>query len=330
MYCSVSKGGSTLFLSSGNLSSKASEALSKVILSLPASSFLELDISDSVLSQQSIKTLLNGISSSEAVRVLNLKGNSLDASSVAALALFVKNSSTLLKLSLEWCNLGLSSDSFATLCDAIRLNASLTTVDLRHNCIGQVGAKSLASAVKSNTTLRSIDLRWNKLSLRGASDLLEALKSSRGLLLALELEGNDVPAEIGAAIKRTLAHNAERQAVIKEVAERSKAIDEQMEATRKKFVARESVLQRNLAALKSDREIVVEASTAEIERLKEEISRRDDELGSVREDLDFVRRALYVAETSLKEALERDADREKHVKEDKRRREESLLDIKQV
>ena len=73
-----------------------------------------------------------------------------------------------------------------------------------------------------------------------------------------------------------------------------------------------------------------EQSNSEITRLKDELDHRAEEFGSLREELDFVRRALFVAEGRLKEALEKDAEREESVRRGQKRLEEEEQFVRKV
>ena len=45
----------------------------------------------------------------------------------------------------------------------LRVNTSLSSLDLAHNSIGSEGANSLAQALKVNTSLSSLDLSGNSI-----------------------------------------------------------------------------------------------------------------------------------------------------------------------
>lgn len=59
-------------------------------------------------------------------------------------------------LTLEWNNLGMWDDAFATFCGGLAANSTLRQLDLRNNQISHKGAEELALALKGNTTLQQL------------------------------------------------------------------------------------------------------------------------------------------------------------------------------
>ena len=200
----IRKESTTFCLSSRNLSPFICKAFTKVLQSnATCKLFFELDISDSILSHESFRTLFNGLTLTENVRILNLKGNNFDSSTLSSLANMIKENKSLLRLSLEWCNLGLiANDALPSLCEALSHNRSLIGIDLRHNSLVHAGVKSICSVIKENTALRSLDLRWNSIGSLGANVILQSLKSGCGNLISIELDGNDIPQETRHAISK--------------------------------------------------------------------------------------------------------------------------------
>ena len=71
------------------------------------------------------------------------------------------------------------------LADALKVNASLTTLYLYGNNIGDEGAASLADALKVNASLTTLDLGINDIGYDGAASLTDALKVNATLTQAL-------------------------------------------------------------------------------------------------------------------------------------------------
>lgn len=69
------------------------------------------------------------------------------------------------------------------LSDALKINESLTSIDLSYNRIGTEGAESLADAFAQNPSLTELNLRRNKIGDAGAS----ALASTLGRVVARSL-----------------------------------------------------------------------------------------------------------------------------------------------
>ena len=64
---------------------------------------------------------------------------------------------------------------------ALRVNTSVTSLDLRDNSIGEEGASSLSEALRVNTSLTSLNLSDNSIGVEGASSLSEALRVNTSL-----------------------------------------------------------------------------------------------------------------------------------------------------
>ena len=79
----------------------------------------------------------------------------------------------------------------ACLAEAVKVNTTLTQLDLRDNNIGDAGATSLAEAMKVNTTLTQLVLRQNNIGDAGAASLAEAMKVNT-TLTQLDLLGNNI------------------------------------------------------------------------------------------------------------------------------------------
>jgi hypothetical protein len=69
-----------------------------------------------------------------------------------------------------------SVEGASALADALKVNKSLTSINLDYNQIGAEGASALADALKMNRTLKSINLCVNAIGNEGASALADALK----------------------------------------------------------------------------------------------------------------------------------------------------------
>ena len=81
----------------------------------------------------------------------------------------------------EWFFARASNQSLSTLCLTLRVNTSLTSLDLSRNSIGDEGASSLSEALRVNTSLTSLDLSGNSIGDEGASSLSETLRVNTSL-----------------------------------------------------------------------------------------------------------------------------------------------------
>ena len=69
-----------------------------------------------------------------------------------------------------------------------------STINLFFDRIGDEGAKYVAEALKVNTSLTEIDLGWNNIDAEGAKYVAEALKVNTSLT-EIDLDGNNIDAD---------------------------------------------------------------------------------------------------------------------------------------
>jgi len=105
----------------------------------------------------------------------------------AAIADMIKINSTLSSINLS-CN-GIGAKGAGDLSEALKINASLTSVDLAYNDIGVEGASHLSEALKTNASLTSLNLYGNDIKAAGARHLAEALKTNKSLA-SIDLAGD--------------------------------------------------------------------------------------------------------------------------------------------
>ncbi|XP_035293919.1 leucine-rich repeat-containing protein 45 isoform X2 [Cricetulus griseus] len=169
----------------------------------------ELVLSDCMLSEEGSTLLFQGLCANTTVQRLDLKGNNLRATGAEALGKLLRQSKSIQSLTLEWNNLGMWEDAFASFCGGLAANSTLRQLDLRNNQISHKGAEELALALKGNTTLRHLDLRWNNIGLLGGRALVNCLPSNR-TLRRLDLAGNNIPGDILRAVEQAMDHNQDR------------------------------------------------------------------------------------------------------------------------
>ena len=98
------------------------------------------------------------------------------------------------------------NQSLSTLCLALRVNTSLTSLDLSWNSIRNRGASSLSEALRVNTSLTSLDLSENSIGVEGASSLSEALRVNTSLI-SLDLSKNSIGDEGASSLSKALRVN---------------------------------------------------------------------------------------------------------------------------
>jgi hypothetical protein len=88
----------------------------------------------------------------------------------------------------------------------LKQNTTLQKLTLKHNSIGNHGAKMLADSLKQNTTLRSLHLLCNLIEDEGATALADALEQNK-MLTDLSLSSNRVKDRGAQALGKSLKHN---------------------------------------------------------------------------------------------------------------------------
>ena len=99
-----------------------------------------------------------------------------------------------------------SKQSLSTLCLALRVNTSLTSLDLSENSIGDKGASSLSEALRVNTSLTSLNLVCTSIGVEGISSLSEALRVNTSLT-SLNLRYNSIGDEGASSLSEALRVN---------------------------------------------------------------------------------------------------------------------------
>ncbi len=83
---------------------------------------------------------------------------------------------------LDLSSIKLTEYALKDLCEALKTNTSLLTLDLRYNDIGDEGTRHLSDALKTNSSLVSLDINVNYIGAIGAEHLIDALKTNASLL----------------------------------------------------------------------------------------------------------------------------------------------------
>ena len=129
----------------------------------------------------------------------------------------------LTNLDLSWNRYVISAAGATCIAEAIKVNKTLTNLDLSVNDVGDAGATCIAEAIKVNKTLTNLDLQSNVISAAGATCIAEAIKVNK-TLTNLDLLSNVISAAgatcIAEAIKvnETLANLDLRSNVISSAA----------------------------------------------------------------------------------------------------------------
>ncbi|KAG0311509.1 hypothetical protein BGZ99_010121, partial [Dissophora globulifera] len=110
---------------------------------------------------------------------------------IGLLKLQPKRPSHLHILSIEMVPKSIEEKDLKELADALKINATLTTLNFTHSSIGDNGAQMLLEALKANSTLTTLNLRSNSIGLIGAQALSKLLKINSSLT-TLHLDSNSI------------------------------------------------------------------------------------------------------------------------------------------
>ena len=104
-------------------------------------------------------------------------------------------------------NCSIGAEGANSLAEALRVNTSLSSLNLHSNSIGDEGADSLAMALRINTSLCSLDLSANSICAEGAISLAQALIDNTSLS-SLAFSYNPIGAEGANSLAQALRVNA--------------------------------------------------------------------------------------------------------------------------
>ena len=136
-----------------------------------------------------------------------LKGSSFHGvcPHLGTLCLVLKVNSTLTNLNLGWNSIG--DEGAHSLSQALKVNSTLTNLNLGWNSIGDEGAHSLSQALKVNSTLTNFNLDLNSIGDEGAHSLSQALKVN-STLTNLNLDKNSIGDEGAHSLSQALKVNS--------------------------------------------------------------------------------------------------------------------------
>ncbi|XP_047561843.1 leucine-rich repeat-containing protein 45 isoform X1 [Lutra lutra] len=267
----------------------------------------ELILSDCMLSEEGATLLLQGLCANTIVRFLDLKGNNLQAAGTEALGRLLRQNKSIQSLTLEWNNLGMWEDAFATFCGALAGNGTLRQLDLRNNQISHKGAEELALALTCNASLQQLgalrlltagflpDLRWNNIGLLGGRALVNSLPRNRALW-RLELAGNNVPGDVLRAVEQAMDRNRERQTTSRENQARTHVLSKEVqhlqeEKSRQFLDLMETIDKQRKEMARSGR-----ASAARVEQLQEALNERRSVINALKAKLQMAEAARALSE----------------------------------
>ncbi|KAL0239348.1 hypothetical protein GEMRC1_009456 [Eukaryota sp. GEM-RC1] len=117
------------------------------------------------------------------------------------------NKSSLFFPHLKQLDVGVYGALSMSFIELLKVNSTVTNVNLKGNSIEAEGAKSLAEALKVNMAVTSIDLSWNFIGVEGARAVAEILKVNT-TVSSFKLSGNSIGYEGAGALAEALIVNS--------------------------------------------------------------------------------------------------------------------------
>eukprot|EP00696_Hemimastix_kukwesjijk_P007964 gnl/Hemi2/2008_TR715_c0_g1_i1.p1 gnl/Hemi2/2008_TR715_c0_g1~~gnl/Hemi2/2008_TR715_c0_g1_i1.p1 ORF type:complete len:681 (-),score=245.99 gnl/Hemi2/2008_TR715_c0_g1_i1:102-2144(-) len=150
-----------------------------------------LSFNDSFIGDEGVSLVAQALARSPNIHTLDLRGSNIRAEGAVHLADIIRANTTLVNLNLEWNAIGVGDKGVLALCEALSMNSSIQTIDLRNNHISPEGGNIIAQMLKSNVCLQNLDVRWNEIGSKGARAIVDALQYNN-TLTSLQLDGNKV------------------------------------------------------------------------------------------------------------------------------------------
>ncbi|XP_069993501.1 leucine-rich repeat-containing protein 45 [Penaeus vannamei] len=253
---------------------------------------------DCLLEEDGIKSILLGLCGNSSVKTLSLKGNSIQGNGTHAVSKMLRHNSTITRLSLEWNNLGLCTESFAAFCESAGNNSALQYLDLRSNQLGTDAAVHIAQALAKNNTLTAIDIRWNSLGKAGGKTILESLHHNRNLK-KIDLVGNNIPNDIISSIEQEIAQNSRAAVVTQKYTTCTEVLKQQLEHHERHSTHEIERLQEALAETELKLNKTIKQSSFHTGQLEESLHSKKLEVEAVESKLSLVTSALQLCQERL-------------------------------
>eukprot|EP00123_Amoebidium_parasiticum_P014687 comp22599_c0_seq2/m.34648 comp22599_c0_seq2/g.34648 ORF comp22599_c0_seq2/g.34648 comp22599_c0_seq2/m.34648 type:complete len:354 (-) comp22599_c0_seq2:720-1781(-) len=181
------------------------------MLQSPSCGLTWLDLRSNALSEKGAQHLAEGLAQNTSLHSLLLWRNSIGPAGFAALAGALRLNNTLSTLDVSY-NECCSEQSINQLRDSLLANHTLTSLCLVFNGLDAEGVIALAEALSINQTLSHLDLRHNQLTAAGTMALAHALRLNKSLthvMLDPPEEGDEVGQEMVAMVTASCQRNAQ-------------------------------------------------------------------------------------------------------------------------
>jgi len=140
------------------------------------------------------------------LKTMDLRGNNIRADGLVVLAHALRSCTNIVSVCLKWNHVGSHERGVRALCDVLKINNTLTHLDVRNNKIGPECGPLFGEMLQNNHSVTHLDLSWNDLGIEGGKALLKGLEGNHSLI-DCQLSGNRIAEDTLHAIAFILRRN---------------------------------------------------------------------------------------------------------------------------
>jgi Ran GTPase-activating protein (RanGAP) involved in mRNA processing and transport len=169
-----------------------------------------LVLTETTLGSAGLAELASALYHNTSIKVLDISGNRLsDMISVRLLRDIIRLNKTMTTLDLSRNEFGQTISAVDYIADGLGSNSTLLKINLSRCWLGDDGVSTLARNLGSrNTTLQKLRLEGNNITSTGASVLLEMMEQNSHHITDLDLRHNSIGTEGASLLARSLGNNA--------------------------------------------------------------------------------------------------------------------------
>jgi len=140
------------------------------------------------------------------LKTMDLRGNNIRADGLVVLAHALRSCTNIVSVCMKWNHVGSHERGVRALCDVLKMNNTLTHLDVRNNKIGPECGPLFCDMLQNNHSVTHLDLSWNDLGVEGGKALLKGIESNHQLI-DCQLSGNRIAEDTLHAIAFILRRN---------------------------------------------------------------------------------------------------------------------------
>jgi len=140
------------------------------------------------------------------LKTMDLRGNNIRADDLVVLAHALRSCTNIVSVCLKWNHVGSHERGVRALCDVLKMNNTLTHLDVRNNKIGPECGPLFGEMLQNNASVTHLDLSWNDLGVEGGKALLKGIEANHHLI-DCQLSGNRIAEDTLHAIAFILRRN---------------------------------------------------------------------------------------------------------------------------